>query len=74
MRRVDVLLVFFIFMASTPSYAEMKLGESAAIVFATVDEGRQVLTSRDEFVKRMSPFDRVARMKMLVPSATILAW
>jgi hypothetical protein len=32
-------------------------------VFATAAQGRGVLTSRDDFVQRMSPFDRSARLK-----------
>ena len=31
--------------------------------FATVEEGKQVLTSRDDYVRRMSAFDRAARLK-----------
>ena len=31
--------------------------------FATVPEARKLLSTRDAFVARMSPFDRSARMK-----------
>jgi hypothetical protein len=31
--------------------------------FASVDEGRQVLMNRDDFVQRLSPFERAARLK-----------
>jgi hypothetical protein len=40
----------------------MKIGDTT-LTFATVDEGRQILTARDDYVRRMSPFDRAARMK-----------
>src|SRR5688500_5675018 len=43
--------------------AETKLGEETTVVFATLDQGRAVLTARDEFVRRLSPFDRQARLK-----------
>ncbi len=43
--------------------AQLQLGSGSTIVFATPDEGRQILTTRDDFVQRMSPFDRAARMK-----------
>ena len=43
--------------------AQMTLGEGITISFASVAEGRRLLTSRDEFVERMSPFDRAARLK-----------
>jgi hypothetical protein len=34
-----------------------------SIDFATIAQGRELLTTRDDFVTRMSPFDRAARMK-----------
>lgn len=34
-----------------------------SIGFATIAQGRELLTTRDDFVTRMSPFDRAARMK-----------
>jgi hypothetical protein len=34
-----------------------------AIAFADVDAGRKILTTRDEFILALSPFDRAARMK-----------
>ena len=34
-----------------------------SFVFATVAEGKKVVTDRDDFVSRLSPFDRSARMK-----------
>jgi hypothetical protein len=33
------------------------------IDFTTVAQGRELLTTRDDFVMRMSPLDRAARMK-----------
>jgi hypothetical protein len=42
--------------------ASLKLGTSN-IEFATVAEGRHVLTNRDEFIHALSPFDRSARLK-----------
>ena len=41
---------------------EMRLGDTT-LAFATVQEGKRVLMSRDEYVDRMSPFDRAARLK-----------
>jgi hypothetical protein len=34
---------------------------------ATIDEGKQLLSSRDAFVKSLSPFDRAARLKSAKP-------
>ncbi len=42
--------------------ADVELGKTA-VHFATQIEGRQVLTAKDDFVQRLSPFDRSARMK-----------
>jgi len=42
--------------------ADVQLGK-ATVHFASQSEGRQILTARDEFIQRLSPFDRSARMK-----------
>jgi len=42
--------------------AEVRL-RSTTLSFATVEEGKRVLTSRDDYVERMSGFDRAARLK-----------
>ncbi len=42
--------------------ADVALGKTA-VHFATQIEGRQILTARDDYVQRLSPFDRSARMK-----------
>jgi hypothetical protein len=54
------------------------------ISFATQEEGQAVLSSRDEFVARLSPFDRAARLKtnrqvseqeyLLFVRASVMAW
>jgi hypothetical protein len=43
--------------------ADTKLNEQTSIVLATVEQAKTVLGRKDEFVQRMSPFDRSARMK-----------
>jgi len=43
--------------------AEPTTGDNLAVTFATVSEGKDILTARDDFVERLSPFDRAARMK-----------
>jgi hypothetical protein len=42
--------------------ADVPLGNSK-VHFASQSEGRQILTAKDEFIQRLSPFDRAARMK-----------
>jgi hypothetical protein len=34
-----------------------------ALAFASIEQGREVLTRRDAFIQRLSPFDRAARMQ-----------
>lgn len=42
--------------------ADLPLG-GTTVHFASQSEGRQILTVKDEFIQRLSPFDRSARMK-----------
>lgn len=42
---------------------DVPLGNNTVIHFASASEGRKVLTTKDDFVERLSPFDRSARMK-----------
>ena len=42
---------------------EPTTGDDLAVIFATVSEGKDILTARDDFIERLSPFDRSARMK-----------
>lgn len=42
--------------------ADLTLG-SAKVHFASQIEGRKILTEKDDFIRRLSPFDRSARMK-----------
>jgi len=61
-RRLAALSIV-LFLTSTPLQGQLTLDEGATISFASAVEGKAVLTSRDDFVKRMSPFDRAARLK-----------
>ncbi len=63
MKTLFLAMVLEIAMASLQSDAQITLGEGSTVVLATVEEARVILTSRDDFVQRMSPFDRAARMK-----------
>jgi hypothetical protein len=45
------------------AFADVKLDENAAVVFATVDEGVKILAARDDFIRRLSPFDRSCILK-----------
>jgi hypothetical protein len=43
--------------------AQIKLSGNTSVTFATADEGRKILTTRDDFIRALSPFDRAARVK-----------
>jgi hypothetical protein len=57
------VVVAFLTVAPRVRADEMRLGTNVVVSFASVAQGRQVLTNRDEFVTALSPFDRAARMK-----------
>ncbi len=63
MKRLFVTLTAAAVALSAPVHAQLKLAEGTTLDFATPDEAREILTRRDDFVERMSPFDRAARMK-----------
>jgi hypothetical protein len=50
--------------AANASPAGIRAGESTEVVFGSVKEGKRILGSRDEYIERMSPFDRSVRMKI----------
>ena len=43
--------------------ADVNLREGCAVRFASVNEGAEILGRKDEFIQRLSAFDRAARMK-----------
>ena len=61
--RHSILTVGLLAIGVQASLAQIKLDGKTTVVFAAPDKGRQVLTTRDDFVTRMSPFDRAARLK-----------
>lgn len=63
MKRLLITLTAVAVILSAPVHAQLKLAEGTTLDFATPDEAKEILTRRDDFVERMSPFDRAARMK-----------
>lgn len=45
------------------SAAELRLGERHRFVFRPADQSRSILATPDQFTRRLSPFDRSARLK-----------
>src|SRR6266403_3601767 len=44
--------------------ADIQLNDTAVIHFASAPEGSKILMVRDDFIRRLSPFDRAARLKV----------
>lgn len=63
MHRFEIGVLLIVLAAPGVSRAELPLGPRTTVVFATADQGRELLMARDEFVQRLSPFDRAARLK-----------
>ena len=45
-------------------YPDTRITKDTVVHFASTSEGRRLLTTRDDFIHRLSPFDRSARMKV----------
>lgn len=50
-------------LGATLALAQSEPAPSIRIHFASPEEGREILRTRDGFVRRLSPFDRAARLK-----------
>ncbi|MGV3754023.1 MAG: hypothetical protein ACO1QS_01420 [Verrucomicrobiota bacterium] len=76
--------LFFCLLTAQLAQAQVPLGPHTTLTFATVEEGQKILTSRDDFIQRLSPFDRSARLKtdqeiseaefLKFVSQNVLAW
>lgn len=61
---VKILFIACSFVLSFISYAsDATFGGKTQFLCATVDQARQILTNRDDFISRLSSFDRAARLK-----------
>jgi len=63
MKKLSVFVFLVCVLTAELSQAQIAFKEGTTVIFATVDDARGILTNRDDFVRRMSPFDRAARMK-----------
>jgi hypothetical protein len=63
-----LLLSLFVPMLSHDAAdVEVPLTGNTSIVFASHDESKSILTTRDNFVRRMSEFDRAVRIQTAEP-------
>lgn len=59
----SLIAAFLLGLTCAIAQNEVRLGERTRFLFADETQARQVLTNRDDFVIRLSSFDRAARMK-----------
>ncbi|HYF36394.1 MAG TPA: hypothetical protein VD994_13955 [Prosthecobacter sp.] len=81
MQHLSLLLLL---LAAGPSQAQFHIGQNTTLDFATVGEAQTVLTARDDYIQRLSPFDRAAKILtdretseaeyLAAISANILPW
>jgi hypothetical protein len=57
------LYVWLMLALAGPMLAREPSVKGPTFAFATKEQGRELLTNRDDFVQALSPFDRAARMK-----------
>lgn len=50
-------------LGATIALAQAVTAPSITLHFASLEEGREILRARDGFIRRLSPFDRAARLK-----------
>lgn len=60
-RSIKIVVLCIVFLG--PRIVGAQSTNLPTISFATIEQGRAVLTSHDDFVSRLSPFDRASRMK-----------
>jgi hypothetical protein len=63
MRKLYLVSIMILLLFSRLSQAEMQFGAKITVDFASADKGKEILMTRDDFIERLSPFDRAARMK-----------
>ncbi len=84
MKRLFLFLFLLCTLAAGLSQTQVNLTTNCTLAFATVEEGQKILTTRDDFIQRLSPFDRSARLKtdkdvseaefLKFVSQNVLAW
>ena len=62
MRR-SVMVCGLVLSVAGACQAQIKLSGDTSLTFATADEARKMLTTPDDFIRALSPFDRAARVK-----------
>jgi hypothetical protein len=56
-------VLFFVLIVAGITCTCAAAADKPVFVFASLEEGRQILTTRDTYIEQMSPFDRSCRMR-----------
>ncbi len=56
-------ILLFLLSFSSVLQADLMIGDSTEIIFASIDKGREIISAKDDYITRLSPFDRSAKMK-----------
>lgn len=62
MKKISVAFSLIFIWASSAS-AVIQINAHTPVVFASVEQGKDILGRQDDFIMRLSPFDRASRMK-----------
>lgn len=63
MKRICLLIGLLPFVSSKPVAADVDLRTGCTAHFASTAEAAEILGQKDDFIQRLSPFDRASRMK-----------
>lgn len=63
MKRICVLIAVLLLVSSRPVAADVDLRAGCSAHFASTTEAAEILGQKDDFIERLSPFDRASRMK-----------
>src|SRR5438270_573985 len=61
--RARILALFLSLLVGSPISADVELRRGSVAHFASVQEGAEIQSTRDDFIKHLSGFDRAVRMK-----------
>jgi len=59
----NACISIFLFSAAAACLADFKLTDTTKIVFATPEQGTEILARKDTYIQNLSPFDRSARLQ-----------
>jgi hypothetical protein len=78
------LVVCFALLLASPVLGDVPFGDESTVVFATAEQGRELLARRDDYISRLSPLDLAVRLRtagdvdvedyLAVVKASVVEW